>query len=403
MMTLDQDAPPRDAPVTAPEANRRIRILIVDDNDDDRMIHRHLLLSGGGADRYEVFEAPDCASGREMVTLHRPDCVLLDHGLPDGNGLDLTGVLRGGSNELDSVPFLYLTGNESTAVAVSAMKSGAADFLCKTQVSTSALRRAVGNAIEKSELRKEKLRTLETLQQRNHEIRSFYHMLSHELKTPLTVAIEFLALVLDEVGGPINDTQREYLEIARDSCRQLTGHINDILDVTRLETGKISLEATAGRIDEIVRDIIVSLQPTANSNDVELGFTSQIDDRPTVFDQRRITQVLNNLLNNALKFTPAGGEIHVHVGGDESRAWVSVKDTGPGIAAQHVGRVFERLYQATEDDAATYPGLGLGLNICRDLVEMHGGRIWVESEPGAGATFTFAIPRNPEDPIPCEA
>jgi len=236
------------------------------------------------------------------------------------------------------------------------------------------------------------------LQRRNQEIQTFYHTLSHELKTPLTSAREFAALVMDGLAGPLTKTQLEYLGIVKESCDQLRFHINDLLDVARLETGKMNLEFQTAPLAALVERVVEMLAPAAAGKGVRLSCDSPPDLPAVPIDQQRIQQVLTNLTTNAIKFTPAGGQIRVSL--SESPAspeclQVTVRDTGRGIPRNQLGLIFNRLYQVNgEDSPAESPrGLGLGLNICQELVQLHGGRIGVESELGQGSTFTFTLPK----------
>jgi PAS domain S-box-containing protein len=239
------------------------------------------------------------------------------------------------------------------------------------------------------------------LQRRNQEVQAFYHTLSHELKTPLTSAREFVAIVMDGLAGPLTETQLEYLGIAKESCDQLRLYINDLLDVTRLETGKMSIEFQALSLAALVKRVVAMLAPAAAGKGISLSCDCQPDLPAIRLDQQRIQQVLTNLTTNALKFTPAGGQIRVSV--SESPAspeclQVAVRDTGRGMPKDQLDLIFNRLYQLNDDNSSAKAtrGLGLGLYICQELVQLHGGRIWVESEPGQGSTFTFTIPKRQE-------
>ena len=238
-------------------------------------------------------------------------------------------------------------------------------------------------------------RTNQDLVRKNDEIQNFYHTLSHELKTPLTSAREFISIVMDGLAGALTPTQQEYLGIARESCNQLRVCINDLLDATRLETGKLSLEKKPDSLAGIVQRVVSTLQPAAQGKDIRLTFEAEPGLEPVLVDAYRIAQVVTNLLNNALKFTREEGAVSVHVG--ESLAtpgWaeVVVKDTGCGIPETQQDRIFDRLYQVKTGDAATENGVGLGLYICRELVRLHGGEITVKSVADSGSTFTFTLP-----------
>jgi CheY-like chemotaxis protein/nitrogen-specific signal transduction histidine kinase len=231
---------------------------------------------------------------------------------------------------------------------------------------------------------------------KNHEIQNFYHTLSHELKTPLTSAREFLSIMIDGLAGPLNETQLEYLGIAKDSCDQLRVCIDDLMDATRLETGKLAIELKPASLGTLVQRVLTSMRPAASEKDIALNLEIEPELPEVPLDENRISQVLTNLLSNAIKFTPARGKIVAKAGtrgAAPDLVQVSISDTGPGIPKEEQDRIFDRLYQVKAGDAANGQGLGLGLYLCRELVRLHGGNIWVESALGHGSTFSFVLPR----------
>ncbi len=268
-------------------------------------------------------------------------------------------------------------------------------------------------ATDISEIRQKEARLLETMAEtvkaeraleasnehllrKNQEIQNFYHTVSHELKTPLTSGREFISIVLDGLAGPLNETQQEYLGIARESCHRLHVCINDLMDATRLETGKLTLEMKRGSLATLVQQLATVLGPVAARKQISLTYEvpSELPEFP--FDEDRLMQVLVNLTNNALKFTPEHGRVTITAGAMPNHPGyikVTVRDTGCGMAPAELERIFERLYQIPNIDGGSEQGVGLGLFICRELVESHGGRIWVESELGKGSAFSFSIPQ----------
>ena len=268
-------------------------------------------------------------------------------------------------------------------------------------------------ATDISESRKKEVRLLETMEEitkaehaleesnkhllrKNQEIQNFYHTVSHELKTPLTSAREFISIVLDGLAGSLNETQQEYLGIARESCHRLHVCINDLMDATRLETGKLTLEMKRGSLANLVQQLVTVLGPVAARKQISLRHQVQADLPDFPFDEDRLMQVLVNLVNNALKFTPENGQVTITASeapNDPGFFKVSVKDSGCGIAPTELKRIFERLYQVPNKDGGSEQGVGLGLYIGRELVQSHGGKIWVESELERGSTFSFSIPQ----------
>lgn len=375
-------------------------LVVVDDSPEDRDLYRRLLSQAGGPG-YTVSEADSGAEGLRLCEAERPDCVLLDYRLPDIDGL---GFLTGLAKEEGALPapVVVLTGQGSEGLVAHIMKAGAADYLPKGSLSPSGLARAIGTAVERFRLERAVERqhrllaeTYGQLQQRNAEIQGFYHTLSHELKTPLTAACEFVAIVLDGLAGELTETQREYLSIAKQSCEQMRRLITDLLDATRLETGKLSIEPRPTALGELMRVAVACLAPLAEERGLQLEHTIAPDLPKVLVDRQRIAQVLANLLSNAIKFTQNGGRIAVTAGQDPEQpcfARVSVSDTGRGIAKEHLSPIFERLNQVHPDDAGSAGGLGLGLYLCRELIELHGGKIWADSQLGEGSTFSFTLP-----------
>ena len=193
----------------------------------------------------------------------------------------------------------------------------------------------------------------------------------------------------------MSPSQREYLGLAKESCDQLRVYVNDLLDVTRLETGKLTVHSKPVSLGRLAARVVQMMQPVAGSKGIDLAMDLAPDLPDVTIDEGRIMQVLINLINNALKFTSTGGKIRVQVGLSSDRPVfqrVSVSDTGKGIPADQQAYIFDRLYQVTSGDTTTEGGLGLGLYICRELVELHGGTIGVESELGKGSTFSFVLP-----------
>jgi len=238
--------------------------------------------------------------------------------------------------------------------------------------------------------------TNKKLVRRNKEIQNFYHTLSHELKTPLTSAREFVSIVLDGLAGPLTKSQTEYLGIAKDSCNQLRVCIDDLLDATRLETGKMTLEVKPCSLAQLFQKAVFSIQRSGSAKDITI-FQEVHPNLPEIpLDESRITQVITNLLNNAIKFTPRGGQILIRAAEWATHpeyVQVSITDTGRGIPMSEQEHIFDRLYQVKAGDATTEQGIGLGLYLCRELIQLHGGAISVESAVGRGSTFSFVLPK----------
>lgn len=378
---------------------RRLAIVSIDDDPADvEILRRHL--EGLPDWDVDLRAFADWEEGLQEVAARPPDAVLLDYEIGARTGLELLREIADGGY---TGPVIMLTGHGDEHVAVDALQAGAADYLRKDSVSARALRRSLGNAIEKTMLRaalEEHRAELEEanrrLMHRNDEIRRFYQTLSHEMKTPLTVAREFVAMVVDGLTGPVTPAQVDNLRVALESCDHMAVLINDLLDVTRVETGKLQLHPSELDAVELTGRFVRSLEPLAAQAELRLAFDAARDTPAVRADEARLVQILSNLVRNAIKFTPEGGEVTVHVGVDPrdgAMVRFRVSDDGVGIPEGDLGIVFGRLFQSDEESAREKGGLGLGLHLCKQLVELHGGRIWCESTLGEGSTFHFTLPQ----------
>ncbi len=213
----------------------------------------------------------------------------------------------------------------------------------------------------------------------------FLSHVSHELRSPLTAIHQFITILLDGLAGDLNPEQREYMEIALKNVYQLQTMISDLLEITRAETGKLTIEPQCFSIAKVVDETCSTLKKSAAAKGIVLTADLQ-HDLPFVYaDPVRIKQVLFNLIDNGIKFTPENGAITVRARiseQDPNFLCISVADTGCGISIEDHEKIFDRLYQTEQTISRSRKGLGLGLHICRELVSRHGGRIWVESQQG---------------------
>jgi len=220
----------------------------------------------------------------------------------------------------------------------------------------------------------------------------FLANMSHELRTPLNAILGFSQVLRERMFGDINEKQEEYLDDILASGNHLLSLINDVLDLSKVEAGQIELEAAPFSLREALERGVVMVRERATKDDVEIALSADPDVDPVEGDERRIRQVIFNLLSNAVKFTPAGGAVDVNAAQVDGEVRVSVADSGPGIATEDHERIFAE-FQQTEAGIEQREGTGLGLALSKRLVELHSGRMWVESELGKGSTFVFTLPR----------
>jgi len=220
----------------------------------------------------------------------------------------------------------------------------------------------------------------------------FLANMSHELRTPLNAIIGFSEVLLERMFGEVNDKQDEYLRDIHSSGRHLLQLINDILDLSKVEAGRMELEATRFRIPDSIDNAMTLIRERAQRHGIALGKDVDPAVDEVIADERKFKQILLNLLSNAVKFTPDGGRVDVIARRTPDALEVAVRDTGIGIAAEDQKLVFEEFRQVGNDYTKKQEGTGLGLALARRFVGLHGGTITVESEPGKGSTFTFTIP-----------
>ncbi len=229
----------------------------------------------------------------------------------------------------------------------------------------------------------------------------FLANMSHELRTPLNAILGFSDVLLQKLFGPLNEKQEEYLGDVNTSGRHLLELINDILDLSKVEAGKLDLERDMFSVSDVLRSTMVMVRERAIRHGIKVDLVVSEDVRQVYADERKVRQVILNLLSNAVKFTPDGGSIHVSAHVDDGEVRISVQDTGVGIAREDQVRIFEEFQQAKHGRQMA-ESTGLGLTLSKRFVELHGGRIWVESTPGQGSTFSFTLPVI-ESPVIIEA
>ena len=231
-------------------------------------------------------------------------------------------------------------------------------------------------------------RELETTSRHKSE---FLANMSHELRTPLNAIIGFSQVLRERMFGEVNAKQEEYLDDILSSGNHLLSLINDVLDLSKVEAGQVELEVASFSLVDALESGVVMVRERATKDGVRVDLAPHPEVDVVHGDERRIRQVIFNLLSNAVKFTPAGGAVDVSAARVDGEVRVSVTDTGPGLAPEDHERVFEE-FQQTEAGVEQREGTGLGLALSKRLVELHGGRIWVDSELGQGSTFVFTLP-----------
>ena len=236
----------------------------------------------------------------------------------------------------------------------------------------------------------EKSRALEVASRHKSE---FLANMSHELRTPLNAIIGFSEVMLERMFGELNERQEEYLKDILSSGRHLLTLINDILDLSKIEAGKMELERGSFSLRTALENGVTMIRERASRHEIALSLALGEGLDAVSGDERKVKQIVYNLLSNAVKFTPDGGRVDVSAEQANGAVQVTVRDTGIGIAPEDQQRIFEEFSQVGRDPERSREGTGLGLTLSKRYVELHGGKIWVESAPGQGSAFSFTLPQ----------
>jgi signal transduction histidine kinase len=331
------------------------------------------------------------------------DLVLTDLKMPKMDGLQLITEIAKSKPETLT---MMMTGHGTIDSALEAMKRGASDYLMKP-LNLDELIVRIGKVLDEKQRFVRLKDFADQLERTNQELRKidsmkseFVSVASHELRTPLAAIKNAVQLMLTGKTGEINENQEKFLSMAERNINRLTNILNDLLNLSRIESGKIELNFENIRLKEIIELTASFLKPHADGKSIQIDVEVH-EQLPVVYgDQEKIEQILTNLIGNAIKFTPEGGKILITAiplskdqkGGYGDRVAVSVKDTGIGIPPEHLDAIFEKFHQVEGSLHRSVSGTGLGLAITKGLVEAHQGKIWVESELEKGSTFTFTLP-----------
>jgi len=220
----------------------------------------------------------------------------------------------------------------------------------------------------------------------------FVANVTHELRTPLISMDKSISLLLSKQAGLLSETQEQFLSIASRNLKRLTALINDLLDISKLESGKMAVNLKPASIEKIITEVVENFKDWAKTKSVRIKKEVDREIPELNLDADRIIQVLNNLIGNAIKFTPEGGAVRVGARIEGENLKVNIKDTGIGIPKKDTANIFSKFYQSGERAPTDINGTGLGLSIVKEIIELHKGKVWVESEKGKGANFIFTLP-----------
>ena len=397
-----------------PELEERPILLAIDDDPDNRAFLTKAVAKQG----FDVVTAPNATQARRQLDARRPALIFLDVQMPEESGLALLPQML---RDYPESVVVMMTAYGSEQVAAEALRGGADDYIAKP-IDLQRLRALLERNLDKQRLRAERqslvarlkdsnrylmrqhaalrradeeiLQINRQLEQSNRYKSEFLANMSHELRTPLNAVLGFSEILLDTTMNLTSGERTEFLRNIHSSGQHLLGLINDILDLAKIEAGKMELHAEEMPVAEALQEVTSILEPMARQQGLQLIVAGLANVGVIKADRSKFKQVLYNLLSNAVKFTPPPGQITVTVKDSPEQLTVSVHDTGIGMKEEDLPKLFREFEQIDGSYTRRYQGTGLGLALCRRFVEMHGGRIWAESHFGKGSTFTFTIPRD---------
>jgi len=321
-----------------------IKILVVEDNPYDAELLREMLLGVSGI-QLDWVHVPLLGDALKRLREENFDAILLDLSLPDSHGQE---TLAKAYAQAHDVPIVVLTGHADENLAIKTVHQGAQDYLVKGQVDGPTLIRAVRYAIERHRL----ITELDRGRQQQLKIKDqFLSHVSHELRSPLAVIHQFVTILLDRLAGDLSAEQNEYLEIVLRNVNQLRKMIEDLLEVTRAETGKLTLHPQLTPLDELVDEILSAMRIAAAGKGITLSEEIPADLPLAYADPNRVRQILMNLIDNAVKFTSEDGKVVVRAEvsqGDPYFIRLAVSDTGCGISAEDRQKIFDSMYQVKD-------------------------------------------------------
>ena len=370
-----------------------VKLLLIEDDEDDYVLTRNLLREIEGA-QFDLDWISDYDAGLNELCTNSYAAGLIDYRLDSRSGIELIAEAQ---QRGCTTAMILLTGQDDRQVDLAAMRAGAADYLSKSNLTASQLERSLRYSIERRRAERQRAALIHEQAARreaesaNQAKDQFLATLSHELRTPLNAIMGWAQIL--QLGNVDQATLAQAIDAILRNAKAQAQLIEDLLDVSRIVSGKVRLELLPVNITSVVDAAVDAVRLSAESKGVRLDWTSDVSVVPVLGDGTRLQQVAWNLLSNAIKFTPKAGQVTVSVGCQNRQAEIVVSDTGKGIDPKFLPHVFDRFRQADSSTTRTHTGLGLGLAIVKHLVQLHGGTVKAESAGvDQGTTFTVILP-----------
>jgi signal transduction histidine kinase len=391
-------------------------LVISNEKAEDTAINQYLEQSNLDA---EIFNIEDFSTTKHYIDQHHCSCIFVDINLQSDDSVPLVKQFR---LEGILVPIIALAEEGNDQKILDLIRSGASDCLIKSDLTPDSLTASIRNAMnvyQAEQLTRETQQQLRQknslLKQQNHDLEAqrrqierqnlrlleanrlktdFLAVVTHEIRTPLNAIMGFSQILKSHSKGPLNDYQTEMVSRIFANGQNLLGLVDDILDMSVIESDRLELEPEAFDLDHLVHETLAELKPLADKKDLIFNTSINLKDPEIHNDSRRLKQVLVNLISNAIKFTDRGSVTVVINALEHQHIEITVEDTGIGITTEQLQQIFEPFYQADQTNKRHYVGTGLGLAIAHALVVMMEGEITAESHVGQGATFRVRIPRS---------
>ncbi len=365
-----------------PEGNQ---ILIVDDTPANIDVLDQFLEKEG----YKISVAQSGEAALELITRALPDLILLDVMMPGINGFETCRRLKA-KKETQDIPIIFITAKNETADIVKGFSLGGVDYITKPFNQEEVCAR-IGLHLQLQHLMKALEEKNSKLTELNDLKNKFLGMASHDLRNPISSIQGFSKILLDHGASLPEETKQEFLQSIHKVSQEMLVLLEDLLNISIIESGKLELRLKPGSLKQLVEERIRMYRILADRKNIKTHL--EIEDIPEFrFDPNRMGQVIDNLLSNAIKYSPSGKDIYIWLEQKENRVKFSVRDQGAGISPEDQDKLFKHFQKLKTKPTADEPSHGLGLAIAKKMVEAHKGEIKVDSHSGSGATFSFEIP-----------
>lgn len=363
-----------------------LRVLLVDDDEDDFLIINNLLAKIPQSP-FKVEWVSSSEAAKQAISEHRHEIYLIDYRLGADNGLEL---LSGFDLLQRPEPFILLTGVGDEKIEREAMRMGVADYLVKGPLDSELLARVMRYSLQRKLLEAQRVHQLIEINRSKDE---FIALASHQLRTPATAVKQYVGMILEGYAGQITPEQKRFLQSAYESNERQIQVVNDILRVAKLDLKKISLKRIETDLGSLVESILHDAASTFKGRDQHITYKKPSKPVNALVDTEYLRMALSNIIDNASKYTPQGKDITITVASAKNVAVVTIKDSGVGIAKHDMAKLFKKFSRIDNPLSVRVGGTGLGLYWSNEVVELHGGKITVDSELGVGTTFRIELER----------